>query len=83
MVGELLELQKEYHIASSVHCCSNLLSAGTTLRIFTLARLRNHNATDDNKVAYIFKETLHSKLRKLCKGEDLLVQKLLNDMTFD
>ena len=47
-----------------------------------LARLPNHNATDDDNVDFrSFLKNLHSKLG--CKVVDLAVQKLLNDMTLD
>ena len=47
----------------------------------TLARLRNPNATDDGHID--FQKILYSKLGNKHKVADLLVQKLLNDITLD
>ena len=44
-------------------------------------RLRNHNATDDGNVDFIYFRKISRS--RLCKVVDLLAQKLLNDMTLD
>ena len=50
----------------------------------TLARLRNHIATDDGNVEFrSFKKFYIQSLQNKYKVVDLLAQKLLNDMTLD
>ena len=49
-----------------------------------IARLRNHNATDDGNVDFrSFKKFYIQSCKNKNKVVDLLVQKLLNDMTLD
>ena len=54
------------------------------VEVSLLARLQNHNATDDDNVDFrSFKKFCIESLENKYNASDLLVQKLLNDMTLD